>query len=398
VRQAFLEAAPPRTWLAELPGRGVTRVWDCTGPPGAQTLMLIHGVACTAELNWGKVFTALARHYRVVALDLRGHGDGIRAGRRFSLEDCADDVAALAGALGTGQFVAVGYSMGGAVAQLLYHRHAPLLSGLVLCSTAGNVRETAAEKLAALMLPGAAAAVRLNPVLRTVSAEVLGMALLGRIDDPATAAWARGQFRRTTLATALSAIRAVGEFTSDRWIGQVDIPAAVVVTARDTVVPVSRQLRLARAIPGATVHELAAGHGVCVTRPQLFVRGLLEACWSAAGGRRAGGSGRRRPAGHDVTAAKGQLTDLDVVHHLRQVTPRPAEPAEAPHVGRVHGGYQQVPEHHGRPGPLAATGGDRRSRAQLAHDVTQRVGGLEDVVHGAEQGGVRGDRDLGRLG
>ena len=47
------EAAMPVTRLVELPGRGTTRVWECAGPPGAGTLMLIHGVAGTAELNWG---------------------------------------------------------------------------------------------------------------------------------------------------------------------------------------------------------------------------------------------------------------------------------------------------------------------------------------------------------
>ena len=47
------EATAPLTRLVELPGRGVTRMWECAGPPGAQTLMLIHGVAFTAELNWG---------------------------------------------------------------------------------------------------------------------------------------------------------------------------------------------------------------------------------------------------------------------------------------------------------------------------------------------------------
>ncbi len=81
--------------------------------------MLIHGVTFTAELNWAKVFAPLARHFRVVAADLRGHGDGIRAGSRFRLEDCADDVTALVGVMGIGRFAAVGYSMGGMVAQLL---------------------------------------------------------------------------------------------------------------------------------------------------------------------------------------------------------------------------------------------------------------------------------------
>src|SRR5438045_805798 len=128
--------------------------------------MLIHGVTFTAELNWGKVFAPLARHFHVAAIDLRGHGDGISTGSRFRLEDCADDIAALAQVLGIGRFVAVGYSMGGMVAQLLYRRHPSLLSGLVLCATARNVLGSPAERLAALALPTAAAAIQWNPSLQ----------------------------------------------------------------------------------------------------------------------------------------------------------------------------------------------------------------------------------------
>ena len=284
MRQVLGEEATPVTRLVELPGRGVTRVWECAGPPGGETLMLIHGLACTAELNWGKVFAPLAAHFRVVAADLRGHGDGIRAGSRFRLEDCANDVAALAAVLGTGKFTAVGYSMGGMVAQLVYRRHASLLSGLVLCSTAGNVGSPAQE-LAAFALPAAAAGLRWNPVLQLVSAEVLGSALLGPIEDPATASWARAQLGRTTLVSAVSAIQAVSQFSSDGWISQVDIPTAVVVTTRDRIVPAGRQLGLARAIPGASVHEVDADHAVCITAPQVFARTLLEACWSVEPGR-----------------------------------------------------------------------------------------------------------------
>jgi pimeloyl-ACP methyl ester carboxylesterase len=242
--------------------------------------MLIHGVTFTAELNWGKTMAALGGDFRVVAMDLRGHGDGIGAGSRFRLEDCADDVAALAEVLGVGPFVAVGYSMGGMVAQLLSRRHAPLLSGLVLCATARNVLGSPAEKLTALALPAAAAAIRLNPFLQPMSAELFGMALLGPVDDPATARHARAQLRRTSLGTAISAVQAVCEFSSHSWIGQVSVPTAVLVTTRDRVVPVSRQLRLARAIPGATVHEVAADHAACVTMPEVFNPVLLQACWS----------------------------------------------------------------------------------------------------------------------
>ena len=296
MRQVLAEAATPLTRLVELPGRGVTRIWECAGPRGAQTVILIHGVTFTAELNWARVIAPLARSFRVIAVDLRGHGDGITPGSRFRLEDCADDIAALADVLGTGPFIAVGYSMGGMVAQLVAHRHPAKVSGLVLCATARNVLGSPAEKLAALALPTTAVAMWWNPFLRPMSAEVLGMALMGPMPDPVTARWARDQLRRTSLATAMSAVQAVCEFSSHSWIGQVGIPAAVVVTTRDHIVPVRRQLKLADAIPGASVHEVEADHAVCVTAPQVFTPVLLQACWSVDAASRP--ARQARAAGH----------------------------------------------------------------------------------------------------
>src|SRR6201995_4888283 len=105
-----------------------------------------------------------------------------------------------------------------------------------------------------------------------MSAELLGMALMGPVEDPATARLARAPLRRTSLGTAISAIQAACEFTSHSWIGRVDVPATVVVTARDHVVPVSRQLRLARAIPGASVPDVDADHAGAVARPEAFTQ------------------------------------------------------------------------------------------------------------------------------
>ena len=51
------------------------------------------------------------------------------------LADCADDMAALIDELGTGPVIAVGYSMGGPIAQLLWKRHPEKVAGLVLCAT-----------------------------------------------------------------------------------------------------------------------------------------------------------------------------------------------------------------------------------------------------------------------
>ena len=170
--------------------------------------------------------------------------------------------------------------MGGMVAQVLYRRHPSLLSGLVLCSTAANARGSRAERIAALAVPAMAAALQWNPMLHLLRADFFGLALLGRIDDPATEV-GRSQLSRTSLATTISAMQAVYGFSSERWISQVEVPAAVVITDRDTVVPPDRQLQLARTIPGAAVHHVDGDHGACVNAPQSFARALLEACWSA---------------------------------------------------------------------------------------------------------------------
>ena len=117
VRRAL--ASPSRPWVSsvDLPGRGTTAVWQCVGPPDAATLVLLHGVTMTAELCWFRVLERLGRQFRIVAPDLRGHGDGIPLrGSRFRLEDSVDDIAALADVLDIKRFAAVGYSMGGMVA------------------------------------------------------------------------------------------------------------------------------------------------------------------------------------------------------------------------------------------------------------------------------------------
>lgn len=253
------------------------------GPAGAPTVVLLHGVALTAELNWSRVLPVLARHFSVVALDQRGHGDGIPADP-WQLEDCADDVAALVAALELSSVVVVGFSMGGTVAQLVYRRHPQLVSGLVLCSTARNMRGTPVEHMTALALPGVVASLQWNPVAQLVGTELLRGMLLGVVGDPRTRAWAEEQLRRTDLTTVAQAAQAVSAFSSHQWIGEVEVPTAVVVTRHDALVPPSRQRRLAAAIRGARLVELDADHGVFLTHPALFAGAVETACRAVTAG------------------------------------------------------------------------------------------------------------------
>lgn len=92
----------------------------------------------TAALNWHAALPELGRHFRAVAPNLRGHGAGGRRDQPFTLDSCADELAETIERLGLQGSIAVGYSMGGAVAQVLARRHPELLGGMVLCATASE--------------------------------------------------------------------------------------------------------------------------------------------------------------------------------------------------------------------------------------------------------------------
>jgi 3-oxoadipate enol-lactonase len=256
-----------------LPGRGTTYVWDVPGPPGAPTVVLLHGLWATTVLNWSEVLAPLAQHVRVLALDHRGHGRGLRSWRPFTLEDCADDVVALADALDVPEVLPVGYSMGGPVALLARRRHPDRVPGLVLCATSASFGGGRSPASPGEELLGTALRLTPSPVRRLMlTAAVARSRPAGPFGELLVS-----EAGRHHPAVMLEARRAVRNFDARPWLGSLAAPTAVVVTSLDRMVPPSRQLELARAT-GASVHRVDAGHDVAMRDPGRFVPVLVEAC------------------------------------------------------------------------------------------------------------------------
>jgi len=89
--------------------------------------------------------------------------------------------------------------------------------------------------------------------------------------------WALAEFRSTSPWAVGQAVASLGRFHSTPWLPQVDVPTGVIVTARDWVLPPERQRAVAAAIPGATVHEIDAGHAACVLEADVFVPAFVQA-------------------------------------------------------------------------------------------------------------------------
>jgi 3-oxoadipate enol-lactonase len=266
---------PEGRWL-ELPRRGRTWVTELPGPVGAPSIVLLHAVGCTGMLTWFPTVHELAKHFRVVVFDQRWHGRGIIS-ESFSVHDCADDVAAVITELGLGQPIVAGYSMGSIIAQRVWRQHPEVVGGLVLAATTDRFRTNARETLFHSGMELSMGSVRALAKSRTVRWATRSTAEALDIGPTDTGTWALNEWRSTSPWAMAQAVAALGRHHSTPWLSRIDVPTAVVIPAKDHVIPADRQRKLAARIPGATVHEAPCGHAGCVMQAEQFVPTFLEA-------------------------------------------------------------------------------------------------------------------------
>jgi pimeloyl-ACP methyl ester carboxylesterase len=263
----------------DLPGRGTTFIREVEGPPGAPTLVLLHGWMASGGTNWYRVFEAAGEHFRVIAPDLRGHARGLRTWRRFRLADCADDVATTLDVLGIDSAIVAGYSMGGPVAQLMWQRHPTRVDGMVLCATSHSFVPGVRERMVfTSMMAAAAGTTRVGGFVtawpRSVAKQWIPFSTQGR--PSSMQLWAAAEMRRHDWRMILEAGHAIGQYSARKWIGSVDVPTAVVVTTRDRALVPDQQMKLVEAMPHARLHQIDDGHVACASPG--FAGPFLDAC------------------------------------------------------------------------------------------------------------------------
>jgi 3-oxoadipate enol-lactonase len=251
------EVAPvgriPHGRVIELSNRGSTYVVDSGPTAGGPTFVLLHSLACTGLLTWYPSLEMMRRFGRVVVFDQRWHGSGI-ASPRFQLEDCADDVAALADELGIETFIPVGFSMGSLVAQQVWRRHRERVDALVLCAAAATFGRATHERLATGVFASLLEAFgpqpgRPDPARLSVVGDIV-------MNDRL---WALGQFRATSYGAMMLALAEITRFDSTRWIADIDVPTSVLIPLRDWVIPPQHQRWVAEQISRRAYRDRRCG-------------------------------------------------------------------------------------------------------------------------------------------
>ncbi|GBD85973.1 carboxylesterase YbfK [bacterium BMS3Abin02] len=236
-----------------------------TGPDDAPALVLLHGLGLDSMLAWYRLIPLLAERFRIVSIDLYGAGKTDKGRDAFEIADMADQVAGALGALGIGQATVAGYSMGGAVAQELAHRHPHLVERLVLIATLAHHPPAWRWGRTIIGVAGRA----LERISRVEVSWVWYRYLLrvGAV-DPSSERWLWETRMNRDPEMQYRSMFALLRFDSRRWLGRLNVPALVVIPQSDQLVLPAWQREMATLLRDSTVVEVpGARHELPMTHP-----------------------------------------------------------------------------------------------------------------------------------
>lgn len=266
-----------------------------SGPADAPTIVLVHGLSLTQDI-WAAQRAALSRSWRVVSIDLRGHGDSADAvSGDYTAPALGADVTTAIDELGGDRCVVVGHSMGG-MALLTGLADRPDLVGR---QVAGIVLMNTAASAVLSGLGGGSTAAGIAFVRERARSSLIGRMIYGGLD-------AEGRPRGNDLATMVTRLLGVGSqappgavelvrrlvlasrphVAGQLWrtvgtmdllgsVAAIDVPVLVVAGERDRVLPSHHSRRLIELLPDSELVVLPdVGHVAMLERPKLITATL----------------------------------------------------------------------------------------------------------------------------
>lgn len=246
---------------------GVRLHYAQQGPATGPAIILLHGYS-DSSFSFSRVMPLLPPGLRIIAPDLRGHGESDRPASGYRIDDMASDVLLLMDALGIPTAAIVGHSMGSFVAQSVAARAPQRLSAMVLVGSApvidNDVVRGLRETIASLTDP--------------VDGEFVRSFQYGTIALPVP-----GEFMNAAIDNSRRMPARVWKEVFDGFLAYRPpahppaVRALVMGGKKDAVFSAAEQAELARMLPGARLQLFdEVGHAPHWEQPHVFVSALMS--------------------------------------------------------------------------------------------------------------------------
>lgn len=255
--------------MPSLEANGIKINYQIDGAEGAPPLMMSNSLGTNLHM-WDKQAPSLAKHYRVIRYDTRGHGKTGAPSGPYTFKQLGEDAIALMDALNLSKVRFCGLSMGGMIGMWLARNQPSRIERLVLCNTAAKfgIPEIWNQRIATVRASG----------MKAITGSVIER-------------WFTKEFREkspkeiepivemlhTTKPEGYAGNCAAIRDVDQRWpIGDIRSPTLVIGGKHDPATPFDAAELIAKRIPGAKLVGLEAAHLSNIEQPEAFTKALED--------------------------------------------------------------------------------------------------------------------------
>jgi 3-oxoadipate enol-lactonase len=256
-----------------LPIDGRTIAYDLVGPEAAPVVCMTHSLASDGGMWTEQMPPLLQAGFRVLRIDMRGHGGSGPAAGDYTMSALASDVATVLDALSIQRVHFIGLSIGGMLGQAFALEHGGKLASAMWCDTLpaspGGAPEVWQQRVDAVR--GANSLTPLaDPTIERWLTDAVKQGRPGRWKQ------IRDTIIGTTPAGYLGCVAAIRNFDFVARLPSLKLPVLVVCGSDDAGKPAADNRRLAGLVPGGRYEEIGdARHFPNVEHPDTFNRIML---------------------------------------------------------------------------------------------------------------------------